>query len=666
MYIFMEAKVSTHKKVTLTGMLVTLGVVYGDIGTSPLYVMKALIEGNGGIHNISESFVLGSVSLVFWTLTLLTSIKYVLIALRADNEGEGGIFSLFTLVKKQARWLIIPAMLGGAALLADGILTPAVTVTTAVEGLKGVPSINNLFELTQDKIIIIVIIIVSILFMIQRFGTEKIGKAFGPIMFGWFTVLGVLGFMSFMGNPGIIRALSPHYAIELLFSPMNKLGIFILGGVFLATTGAEALYSDMGHVGKQHIYATWPYVKICLLLNYLGQAAWITNNIGNDALAIEGMNPFFLMVDANLQLPLVILSTLAAIIASQSLITGSFTLVSEAIKLNMLPKLRIKYPSESKGQMYIPSVNNILWIMCIGVILYFRTSAHMEAAYGLAITMTMLMTTLLLFVYLQMKGYPQIISWSLLIFFGVLEGMFFISSVTKFFHGGFVAVIIALSLFSIMYVWTRGNLILKKARTTLDITDYMDQIQMLTDDKEFPFFISNLVYLTSNNSKSEVDYSALYSLLDKKPKRAKVYWFINIEVVDKPYHKSYTYDTFGTDNIIKVHLYLGFREHQHINRYLRTIIKELMKKGVIEKQPQEYTVQKGREVGDFHFIIFNEVLSKDSDLSSFERWIISMRLAIKKVTVNPERWFGLRYSDVEIENVPIAIGEREDELLDSE
>ncbi len=402
----------------MAGLLVAMGVVYGDIGTSPLYVMKAIVEDNGGLRGINPEFVLGSVSLIFWTLTLLTTIKYVVIALNADNHGEGGIFSLYTLVRKGSKYLIVPAMIGGAALLADGVLTPAVTVTTAIEGLRGIPQFFDRFGNNQNIIVIITLVIIFVLFMVQRFGTEIVGKAFGPIMFLWFTFLGVMGLINFSQDWTVIRALNPYYAIRLLFSPDNRLGLFILGNIFLATTGAEALYSDLGHVGKLNIRLSWPYVKLCLVLNYFGQAAWLLNIYQNQEVQqINNLNPFFQMLPKGWLIIGVGFATIAAVIASQALITGSFTLVSEAIKLKLLPRLKIMYPGNSIGQMYIPAVNLILWLACSLIVVTFRTSHHMEAAYGLSITVTMLMTTVLLYFYLIQSNYSKWFAWIVSFFF---------------------------------------------------------------------------------------------------------------------------------------------------------------------------------------------------------------------------------------------------------
>ena len=612
-------KKNNISKLTLAGVLVTLGVVYGDIGTSPLYVMRSVIHNNGGLQSVSEDFILGTLSLVFWTLTILTTIKYVLITLKADNKGEGGIFSLFTLVRKQAKWLIIPAMIGGSALLADGMLTPAVTVTSAVEGLKLIPSFNNLFGNNQSNIIIIVICIISLLFFIQHLGTDFIGKLFGPIMLIWFCSLAFFGIINLCNDFSLLRALSPHYAIKVLFSDENKLGFFILGGIFLSSTGAEALYSDLGHVGKKNIYVTWPFVKICLLINYFGQGAWILAAKNNPAiLAIKDLNPFYQMIPKSLLMFGIIISTLAAIIASQALISGSFTLVSEAIKLNLFPKLHTLYPSHSKGQLYIPSISRILWIVCIGIVLYFKSSESMEAAYGLAITVTMLMTSILLFNYLLKKKTPFILSLIIFIFFATFEFSVFIANAVKFAHGGFVAVLIAFIILSVMYIWIKSYYIKMSLLENVRISDYKEQLNNLRKDEARPKFATNLVYLTNSCSSKKVEKKIMYSILDKRPKKADVYWFVHISVTDEPYQADYTVDTFGTSYIVKVQLNLGFRVEQNLNVFLRQISTELVESGEIELQSRTYTTIKNRIVGDFRFILIQEQLSQESKLNFWE------------------------------------------------
>lgn len=624
-------------KISFAGLLVAMGVVYGDIGTSPLYVMKAIVEENGGLASINRDFILGAVSLIFWTLTILTTVKYVIIALKADNHGEGGIFSLYTLVRNQGKFLIIPAMIGGAALLADGVLTPAVTVTTAIEGLRGIPEFFDRFGMDQNIIVIITLVILLVLFSMQRFGTDMVGKAFGPVMFLWFTFLGVMGILNFSRDLSVISALNPVYAVKLLFSTDNHLGIFILGNIFLATTGAEALYSDMGHVGKRNIHVSWPYVKICLMLNYLGQAAWLTNVYQDtDVQAIEQLNPFFRMLPNGWMVIGVGFATIAAVIASQALISGSFTLVSEAIKLKLLPRMKIIYPGKTIGQMYIPVINTLLWIACSLVVLTFRTSSHMEAAYGLSITVTMLMTTLLLFFFMKQKGHSLVTSLIITLFFGGIETIFFISSAVKFFHGGFVAVLIALVILLVMAIWEGANIIEENVSDEVNLRDYLPQLTALRDDQTIPLYQTNVVFLVPRLSGDEIERQFVYSILDKRPKRAQVYWFVNVDVTDEPFTQEYEVDTMGTDFVIKVKLHLGFRIEQEVNVYIRQIIHDLMKSGRIPQQPQKYSITPGRNVGDFQFILIQKILSNNTVLSKWQRQIMQAKLFIKRHTMSPE------------------------------
>ncbi len=648
-----------ERPLTFGGMLVTIGIVYGDIGTSPLYVMKALVEGNGGLGSITNEFIYGSLSLIFWTITLLTTIKYVLITLKADNHGEGGILALYSLIRKRGAWLIVPAMIGAATLLADGILTPAVTVTSAVEGLKGIPAYVNNFGSSQSTVIIITIVILCFLFLIQRTGTEILGRLFGPIMFLWFLMLGVLGVVHVFGNLDILNSLSPYYGIKLLlFSEHNKAGFAILGSVFLATTGAEALYSDLGHVGRRNIHRTWPFIKICLLLNYFGQGAWLLQIKENQGLQnIISFNPFFELMPGNFRIIGVILATLAAIIASQALITGSFTLVSEAIKLDLLPRLKIYYPALSKGQMYIPLVNILLMFSCIGVVLFFQTSAHMEAAYGLAITITMLMTTILLFNWLIQKKVSRLLSLLVVIIFGTLETAFFVSSVTKFFHGGFVTAMIAALILMLMILWFKATSIEHAVTKEVSLQDYISKLGKLRKDEHFPIYSTNLVYLTSKSKLGQVNNEIIYSILDKRPKKAEVYWFINVQVSDEPWTMAYTVENFGTDYVFKVQLRLGFRVEQKVSSYLRQIVTDLMESHEIQEQFQLYPTRSvNRNIGDFCFVLVREELPNETDLPVYKRLIMQFKLGIKKITVSPVSWFGLETTDVKIEYVPLRLG----------
>ena len=663
----LNAPKSSHNKMTLAGILVALGVVYGDIGTSPMYTMSSLVAGNGGLQNISTDFILGSISLIFWTLTIITTTKYVLIALRADNNGEGGIFALYTLVRKKAKWLLIPAMIGGATFLSDGMMTPAVTVTTAIEGLKGLNINNHVLITNQQTVVLVTIIILSCLFFIQRFGTEALGKAFGPIMLLWFTSLAVAGLYRLAGDWSFLRALNPYYAFQTLISPANKNGIFILGSIFLATTGAEALYSDMGHVGRNNIYGSWPYVKICLLINYLGQGVWL--NQAKDLVSYQNMNtlnPFFEMVPAPFRLAMTIIATLAAIIASQALISGSYTLVSEATKLKLLPRLRMIYPTNFKGQLYIPAVNNIIWVLCIAIVIYFQNSERMAGAYGLVITITMLMTTILLNAWLLTTKHNRFLSELIIVFFLAIETIFLISNSVKFFEGGYVTFTIACILIMIMIIWQYGELLKNDNtfhREYVSLLAYKRQLKKLSEDDTLPLYTTNLVYLTKIHEGYKVKKDILYSILDKRPKRAKVYWFVTVNVTDNPYTTEYSVDTFGTDYMVNVQLYLGFRMEQKVNFFLRQIVNEMMIKGELPRQPQTYTTIPDRNVGDFSFVLIQEELSPDTQLNNIKKSIIQARLWLQRYTVTPAIWFGLSYSDVVMERVPLILGQLRSDRL---
>ena len=647
-----------RKRITMAGLLITIGIVYGDIGTSPLYVMKSILEGNGGLATASRELIIGSISLILWTVTLLTTVKYVMIALNATNHGEGGIFALYALVRKRAKWLVIPALVGGAALLADGTLTPAVTVTTSIEGLKKMKFGANIPVPNQSVVIAITIVILLLLFSIQRMGTSIIGKAFGPIMFVWFTFLGLTGIANMSHDWSILEALNPIWAIRILFSPANKVGIFILGSIFLATTGAEALYSDVGHVGKGNIRGSWPYVFICLALNYLGQGVWILQNTNYKGSGAE-INPFFTSMPASLRMFAVILATVAAIIASQALITGSFTLVSEASGLKFLPRMNINYPTTEQGQIYIPSVNKMLCVATIAIVFFFQTSEHMEAAYGLSITVTMLMTTLLLFEYLGKKKRPFILRLCFLLIFGFIETMFLISSLTKFLHGGYVTVLIAGFIGVIMFIWYFGNKVRDQHEETnayVRLDEYTDMLTDLSHDDDYPTYATNLVYMAKVKYNKFIKREILYSILDKRPKRARAYWFVTVNVTNEPFTAKYAVNTYGTKNVINVQLYLGFKKQTSVNVYLRQIVHDLIADGTIEAQPQEYTTSPGREVGDFSFVIVNDVVSPLTKLQGYEKWIVQARVWLQNLSSNPATWFGLEYADTVVERVPLILG----------
>ncbi|WP_439424713.1 KUP/HAK/KT family potassium transporter [Oenococcus alcoholitolerans] len=653
-------------KKTVVGSLVALGIVYGDIGTSPLYVMNAIVQDGGGIKHLTDDYLLGSLSLIFWTLFLITTVKYLFIAMQADNNKEGGIFSLFTLVRKQAKWLIIPALIGGASLLADGTLTPAVTVTSAIEGLKGQKIGPLVFGRSTGQVVLIVSIILLIIFLFQRMGTSIIGKSFGPLMFIWFAFIGFFGFVNLLGHLEILKALSPLYAINVLFAPDNKVGFFLLGSIFLATTGAEALYSDMGHVGKANIYRTWPFVFLCLMLSYFGQAAWLLEN-RNSAVS-QTSNPFYSIIPENFRTFAILIATIAAIIASQALITGSFTLVSEAIGLKLLPRLKIRYPGRIKNQSYIATVNWLLFATTLAVVIFFQSSRHMEAAYGLAITITMLMTTLLLQHFIVIKGH-KILSWIFVIFYMFIEGCFLIASLVKFIHGGYITLLITICILMIMVFWFFGNRI-KRHYTDqsqyLSIKEFAPMLKRLSEDDNLPIYADNLIYMNRIKEDYMIKRQVLYSIFDKRPKRARVYWFITVNQTDVPYESNYTVDMLGTRNIVDVQLYLGFKKPQAINIYLRQIITDLINDGVIDQQKPKYSTMSDRKVGDFKFVFLNQQqqdLNYNSGIKAFDRFMISGRLLLQNITQSQASWYGLEFSEYVEETVPLFVAERKDNYL---
>lgn len=631
-------------KFSVAGLLVALGIIYGDIGTSPLYVMKAIIH-QGTDHlkvPITEQLIYGGLSLVFWTITLQTTIKYVLLVLNADNNGEGGIFSLFTLVKRRRPYLIWPAIIGGCALLADGMITPPISVSSAIEGLlilnPDIPTIP------------IVISIITALFLLQRMGTSIVGKMFGPVMLIWFSMLGVLGFFAVLHNPGVLAALNPVYAIDLLVNYPQ--GFWLLGAVFLCTTGAEALYSDMGHCGKSNIRVSWIFVKSALLLNYFGQGAWILAHLHKIG---EGTNPFYAIMPEWFLLTGIVIATTAAIIASQAMISGSFTLVAEALRLNVWPKVTIKYPTDLKGQIYVPSVNWILWLGCIGIVLYFKESAKMEAAYGLAIIVTMIMTTVLVINYLQkikVSGY-LIILFALV--FIPIELSFLLANIVKIPAGGWMTLLVGLTFAMVMYVWFKGRKIKNRLTEFVNLKEYLPLLYELSKDNSISKYSTHLVYLTSADHLMEVEYKVIYSILQKRPKRADVYWFVHIHVDDKPYTMEYKVDHIIPNDVVRIEFRLGFRVEQKINFYFRRVVEELVRNGEVDVRSRYASLRGQNITGDFRFVVLKRHLSHDNELDGWERRIMEMYFVLDKLSLSEEKAFGLDTSSVLVETVPLMI-----------
>lgn len=642
---------SSHNKASVAGLLIALGIIYGDIGTSPLYVLNAITSGK----KIDEYLVIGSLSLIIWTLTLQTTIKYVILTLNADNKGEGGIFSLYALVRRRKKWLVLPAMIGGAALLADGMITPPISVSSAVEGLKQVPVLSSI---SQTTIVYIVIGILTVLFFIQQFGTAFIGKFFGPIMTFWFIMLAALGMIHLFDDFSVLKAFSPHYGIQLLIDYPK--GFYILGAVFLCTTGAEALYSDLGHCGKWNIRYSWIFVKTCLIINYLGQGAWLISHHSGEVITSDmisaGFNPFYGIMPGWFLYFGITIATSAAIIASQALISGSFTLISEAMRLNLWPKLKIVYPTEARGQLFIPAINGLLFFGCLGIVIYFQKAANMEAAYGLAITICMIATSILFANYLVIKRVKPVLIYLYLIVFLSIEISFLVANSEKFPHGGYVALVVAGLLFLVMYVWFKARKIKNRYVEFVRLEHYISKMQELSNDRSVPKYSTHLVYLTSADNPREIEHKIIYSILNKKPKRADIYWFVHVDTLDDPYTSEYKVEHVIPNDIIRIDFRLGFRIAPRINLMFRKVVEDLVANKEVNVISRYESLASNNIVGDFQFMVMEKYISQDNELPIVERLIMKLHFWLKDISLSEERGFGLDASNVTVEKFPLIVG----------
>lgn len=635
-----NCNISARHKLSLMGVIVTLGIVFGDIGTSPLYVMKAIVRAG---NPVNAEYIIGAVSCIIWTLTLQTTVKYVLIALRADNKGEGGILALYALIRRHSRkWFYFLAIIGASTLIADGVITPSITVLSAIEGLK-------VYE-PQTPVVPIALCIVTVLFFIQQFGTNMIGKLFGPLMLLWFSMLGVLGAMHIGDYIPILQAFNPLHAIRLLTS--NPEWFLILGAVFLCTTGAEALYSDLGHCGINNIRTSWAFVKVMLILNYLGQGAWIIAHVDN---LTSGLNPFYAIMPHGMLFFGIVMATIAAIIASQALISGSFTIFSEAMNLKFWPRQKIKYPTDVKGQLYIPFVNMSLFILCVIVILFFKSSERMEAAYGLSITITMLMTTFLLSAYLTIRRVNRWLTVLFLIVFVGLESIFFVANMAKFMNGGWVTMLLASVMIAIMYVWYNATTIRNSQIQIRDVRESFSIISDIKNDDSIPKYATNIVYLTKLGGKYDIEQKILYSIINKHPMRADHYFLLHIDYQDSPSTLEYDVTTLVPDTLYRINLRLGFRIHPLVNRYFRQIIEDMVAKDGFSLASSYLSLAKHNVMGNFVFVLINRIYSTFASFSFKERLIMDAYEWIDHLKLSMTRSLGLNTSNVLIENVPLTL-----------
>lgn len=639
----MKGEKSVTKSMSALGALIALGIVFGDIGTSPLYVMKTILHVN---YLPTADYLLGAISCIFWTLTLQTTVKYVYVALRADNHGEGGILALYALIKKQGcSWFYVLAIVGASTLIADGVITPAITVTSAIEGLRDISP--------HIPIVPLVLAIITVIFLIQRFGTSSIGRYFGPFMLAWFLMLGVLGGYRVLDFPQVIQAVNPYYAVKLLVN--DPAWFLVLGAVFLCTTGAEALYSDLGHCGKKNITVSWLFVKLMLVLNYMGQGAFVMRHgLGTGADA----NPFFRMMPEWLLVPGIIMSTGAAIIASQALISGCFTIFSEAVHLDFWPLLLFKYPTTEKGQIYIPLINKLLYVLCVITILLFQSSAHMEAAYGLAITITMLMTTLMLSAYLSQRFTPR---WLVAIFMAVyisIEGLFLFANMSKFMHGGWFTILLSLFFGVIMVIWYKARAIRRSYLRFKELKQYYGIIQDIKADVSIPKFASNLVYILQSDQEGMVEDKLIYSIVNKQPKRADHYWLIHFQHVDSPETLDYSCKELIDDTLFSIDIRIGFRVNPLMNLYLRQIIEDLTAEKRLDIRSGYPSLRRHGIAGDFRFIVIHRIYYPSNIVSMVDNLLLNLFAIVKHIGVGDERALGLDTSYVTVETVPLIVNTR--------
>ena len=635
-----------HNKVSFWGLLITLGIVFGDIGTSPLYVMKAVLHTG---ETIDQRTILGALSCIIWTLTLQTTIKYVCVALRADNNGEGGILALYALLRRlKSKWIYILAIIGASTLLADGIITPAITVTTAIEGLESISP--------HLPVIPITLAIITIIFFVQRFGTESIGKSFGVFMLLWFLLLGIVGIISITSYPLILKAFNPYYAALLLAK--SPQWFLILGAVFLCTTGAEALYSDLGHCGRKNITISWAFVKTMLILNYLGQGAWVLSHVQT----ASTVNPFFSIMPQSMLFFAIIMATGAAIVASQALISGTFSILSEAMNLHFWPRMRIKHPTQVKGQLYIPVINLTMYIGVVLIILLFRDSSHMEAAYGLAITITMLMTTLLLGSYLHTKGVSRLI---MILFIGAyctIEGIFLAANLSKFLAGGWCTMLIGGILFLMMYVWIRAIKIRNHYISSKPLDDYYQIISDIKADMSIPKYASNLVYINHASKEGTVDDKLVYSIINKQPKRADHYWLINMDFVDTPDTLEYDCKVLIPNTLYNITMHIGFRIEPRVSLYLRQVVEDLVANKKVDLTSNYPSLRKNGISGDFRFIIIHRVYYPENSVNRQQNLLMNFYALISKIGIDEPKALGLDTSMVMVERVPLIIDHRMDNI----
>lgn len=642
---------NTLKTVSSGFLLASLGMIYGDIATSPLYVLKYIVSESGGANALSEALVLGSLSLILWTLLLLATVKGVLLLLRADNQGEGGHFALYALVRGRGRLLLLPAALGGAALLADSVLTPALTLTAVAEGFGSVyPSVFS--GPRPHGAVILTLALLSLLFLLQGLGSRKTGRFLGPLMLIWLLFLGAAGLVQLCGNPLVLRAFDPRLGLRFLFGRQNPLGFALLGLVFLSVTGTEILYANLDYSGRKAITRAWPFVLLCIVLSYLGQSAWLLRQSGVSAGLAGTTDPFFHMLPPAFRLPALLLALAAAWAASQTVVNGSFTLVSEAIRLELLPPLEIRYPSDSIRQEYIPGVNFQLWLFGCAAVLLFRSGQRMASAYGLMIALAMLTTSILLFVYYRSRPLR-----CLILLFAGLELFFLLAGLDKLLKGGAAPLLLMLLLLAAMLSWNRGEALERRFSVRLPLREYIPQLIALRGDAAYKKLADHLVYIDRGDELQTVDRALLYSLLDRGPKRADAYWFVTVSTVSEPFARRWQLESFGTDCVFRLRLDLGYKCSRPLTDYLRDVFEELEQQGLVTIRRRSYCLSEDAALGSFRYCVLRRRVSGSERLDTAELLALRLHHLLQALAGLREEWYTQEDTDVEVEWLPLSLEE---------
>jgi len=627
------------RKLKSAGLLIALGIVFGAIGTSPLYVINAVAAWTKG--DLAESLILGVLSCIFWTLTIIATFKYLVLTLEADNKGEGGIFALYASLRKKTSLKALLLIAGGSAMLATGIIAPSITLTSSVEGFETI--------LPSFPVIPVVLGIFLIFFLVQRFMPGFIGNTSGPVLALWFSMTGFIGIMQLVQHPAVLAALNPIYAVRFL---VQYPGGFILAGVaFLSVAGAESFFQELGKYSKSNIRILWIFVKIILVVSYFGQGAWLLDHNSE----LQSTNPFFAIMPQWLILPGIIISLFASLVACHSMVGRSFTLVSEAVSLNFWPNIKILHPTQFKGQVYLPLINWIFWLASTIFVIIFRRSSDMVAAYGLAVIIVMITTTLLLIIYYRQYKKGKRAWLAIVPVVLIIETSFFVSITYGFASSiWFSLIIISLSVL-IMIGWYFGRKIKNRYITFANLSDYTSLLIDLHNDKSVPMIATNLVYIIKANRMDQVESKVIYSIFKRQPKRAETYWFLHVDRTDEPERFDYEFNPIIPGVLHRIDFHIGFKVEPRINLYFREVLDDLVHSGEINLTSSFNSLRKFNFTGDFKYILIDRVMLRDNKLSALENFILSLHGLTRWLDITDERALHLDLTNTIVEKIPVTL-----------